>query len=201
MTRHFLLICVAISMLFAGACKRQATETYLPDEGSVALDLEAPPKSIEGTLHLICNYTSQGKTARFRIELGPAQAVADKDAHALEMEFGNGRFVADPRSDSSALLADLKKALEAKVTPTKVQRAIELPFTYVRLGKNMSQAQGGGFSDHPSGNWTTTKIFIEQRSDEGEVFFNYNPLIRKAQFSIKDTDYADFLLAQLAKVL
>lgn len=44
------------------------------------------------------------------------------------------------------------------------------------------------------------KIFIGEGEQEGEVFLNFNPAIRKSQFSIKDADY-DIVLNQLATVL
>jgi len=199
MTRHFFLICVAASMLFTGACKRQTAETYIPDEGSLGFDIEP----INGTAgrQFIATYSAQGKTAKFRIQFGEAKASTNSDARALNLQFGTGKFIAEPGSEASILLVDLKKALDGRTIPVKVQRTPELPFTYVTLGERMSQSAQSGFSEKPAGNWTLTKIFIEEDNQEGEVYLNYNPAIRKAQFSIKDPDYADFLMAQLAKVL
>jgi len=45
------------------------------------------------------------------------------------------------------------------------------------------------------------KILIGNGEDEGEVFLNFNPVSRKAQFSEKDIDYGDTVLAKLATVL
>ncbi len=44
------------------------------------------------------------------------------------------------------------------------------------------------------------KIFIGE-NDEGQVFLNINPDLRKGEFSIKDSEYGNFVLAQLARVL
>jgi len=93
------------------------------------------------------------------------------------------------------------KALEAKHVPAHAQRASRLPFTYVILGENNSQASGGGFSEKPAGNWTAMKIFIGDGEDESEVFLNFNSVSRKAQFSEKDVDYGDTVVAKLATVL
>ncbi len=109
--------------------------------------------------------------------------------------------MAEPGSDASFLLVDLKRALEAKAPPTKVQKLKTLPFTFVNLGDSLSHESGGGFNDKPPGNWTAMKIFIGQREQEGEVFLNFNLAIRKREFSIKDPDYGDLVLAELAKVL
>jgi len=45
------------------------------------------------------------------------------------------------------------------------------------------------------------KIFIGEGDQEGEVFLNFNLAIRKGQLSMKDPDYGDLVLRELAKVL
>jgi hypothetical protein len=77
----------------------------------------------------------------------------------------------------------------------------ENPTTFVNIGENLSQGVNGGFNVAPPGNWTAIKIFIGEGEQESEVFLNINPVIKKGQFSIKDADYGDLVLAQLAKVL
>ena len=137
--------------------------------------------------------------AKFAIEFGATRTVESiKD---FPMAKGEGRFVAEAGSDATILLADLRKALEAKGIPPKVQRVQALPFTFVTFGEKLSQAPGGGFNADPPGGWTAIKIFIGEGEQEGEVFLNFNPAIRKGQFSIKDADYGDILLKQLATVL
>jgi hypothetical protein len=71
----------------------------------------------------------------------------------------------------------------------------------VSFGKNQSQAPGGGFQPKPPGHWTPMKIFIGEGQQESQLFLNLNPVIKKGQFSIKDADYGDIVLAQLARVL
>ena len=117
------------------------------------------------------------------------------------MSSGSGAILAVAGSDASTMLVALAKALEAKHAPAHVQRAPRLPFTYVILGENNSQAGGGGFSAKPPGNWIAMKIFIGDGDNESEVFLNFNPVSRKAQFSEKDIDYGDTVVAKLATVL
>jgi len=45
------------------------------------------------------------------------------------------------------------------------------------------------------------KIFLPKGSDDGEVFLNINRIDGKGEFSIKDSDYGDYVLNALAKVL
>jgi len=99
------------------------------------------------------------------------------------------------------LLIELKTALEAKSFPAKIRRVNSLPFTFVSFGRNQSQASDGGFFANPPGNWTPMKIFIGEGDQKGEVFLNLNPVLGKGQFSIKDPDYGDTVLGQLASVL
>jgi hypothetical protein len=75
--------------------------------------------------------------------------------------------------------------------PDRVARAQTVPFTFASLGENQL----------PSGRWSSLKLFFGEGEQECEVFLNLNPAIGKAEFSIKDSDYGDLLLAQFAKVL
>ncbi len=156
----------------------------------------APVESKSGFRQWVASYATAGKVARFRIELGPTKADSDKK---FPISSGSGRFLREPGSDPSILLADLKKALEAKTVPNKVKRIASLPFEFAILGENQSRSREGGFSDKPPGGWMAMKIFLA--GGEGEVFLNLNTLANKAEFSIKDADYGDIVLAELAKVL
>jgi len=191
----------------ACACNHPATvtqqkteEQYVSDPGSVGFDIE-PMQSKGSTRQWLATYTSQGKTAKFRIELSLSKPLDDKESREFNVESGQGRLISEPGSDASVLLVDLKRALEAKTIPPKIQRVSSLPFRFVSFGSNESQAPGGGFRPEPPGNWTPTKIFIGKGEQEGQVFLNLNPVTRKGQFSIKDPDYGDIVLAQLARVL
>jgi hypothetical protein len=198
---------LATLLLGTPACERYTTapqgriaEAYVPDSGSVGFDI-ASFESVNGSLRMTANYTSQGRTAKFRVEFGTAKTVGAKDSKDFPMKVGAGRFVSVPGSDASVLLLDLKKALEAKALPSKARRLETLPFTFVNIGENLSQAADGGFNAQPPGNWTAIKIFIGEGEQEAELFLNINEVSRKGQFSIKDPDYGDLALAQLAKVL
>jgi len=47
----------------------------------------------------------------------------------------------------------------------------------------------------------SNKSIHRRREQEGEVFMNMNPMVKKGQFSIKDDEYGDAALARLAEVL
>jgi hypothetical protein len=168
-------------------------EAYISDSGSVGFDIR-PLKGQNGSLRLEATYESRGRLAKFAIEFGPTHNVESKDSKDFPMGMGQGRFLAEPGSDATVLLADLQKALEAKTIPAKTQRVQALPFTFVNLGDNLSQGPGGGFNANPPGGWTAIKIFMGEGEQEGEMFVNFNQTIGKGQFSIKDADYGDLVL-------
>jgi hypothetical protein len=179
--------------------QENASETYIPVAGAVAFDIRHQSGK-EGS-EWLATYEGHGKTAKFRIELDQEKSLDDKESRNFGIKSGKGRFVAELGSDSSDLLHELKTTLEAKSFPAKVRRVNTLPFTFVSFGRNQSQASDGGFSANPPGNWIPMKIFIGDGNQEGEVFLNLNPVLWKGQFSIKDPDYGDIVLKQLASVL
>lgn len=196
-----------ILTLKAVACEKPKAATPLQterpciaDSNSVGFDI-ALLYETKDSQQWLASYTAQGKLARFRIELNNPEEIPDEDSKRFGIKSGKGRLIAEPGSDASALLHDLEIALEAKTTPKKVRRVDALPFTYVRLGDHQSQAPNGGFNALPPGNWTPIKVFIGEGERPGEVFMNMNPVLKKGQFSIKDEQCADAVLARLAEVL
>lgn len=194
------LAILAIHNIRATPTRQATTEAYISDSGSVGFDIQRV-KTDEGTLRLEASYESKGKLAEFVIELGPTGNVESKDSKDFPMGTGEGRFLSKAGSDATFLVADLQEALQARSTPVNIHRVKALPFTFVNLGDNLSQASNGGFNTNPAGSWTAMKIFIGEGDQEGEVFVNFSPSLGKGQFSIKDADYGDAVLKQLATVL
>jgi hypothetical protein len=144
-------------------------EHYIAVPDSVGFDIEQLPGDCSAQ-HWLATYVSKGKAAKFRIELGPPKSLEDKESKDFDIQQGEGRFLAEPGSEASVLLVDLKNALEAKRFPTKVRRARDLPFVFVSLGQNQSQDAGGGFNDQPPGHWTPIKLFIGEGSKRARCF-------------------------------
>jgi len=87
--------------------------------------------------------------------------------------------------------------------PTPVQRVHvpgPLSIKTAILGQNMKRESKGGFSGEAD-DWTATKWFPEHDGHSGEVYFNYSLGKRWGEFSEKDADYADDLLAVFAAAL
>jgi hypothetical protein len=178
------------------AQQKAATEPLVPDvgEGWLSFDLQGPEAEEHSDATMFhATYRAEGKVARFDFELNTKQPSADG------LQFG--RFIAVPGSDSSVLLLNLKKTLEAKKMPAATQHATEVPFAFVVLGNDMSHGIDGEMLPEPRGHWTAMRLFIGHEKDESEVFLNYNASLHKGEFSIKDAEYGDTLLRYLAKVL
>jgi hypothetical protein len=173
------------------------TEAYSPADGAVGLDI-LPVSGTKGSRAWLATYTDENGTTKFRIELDALVKASDE---GFAMSSGKGRFLAEAGSSPIPLLEGLKKALQAKHMPTKVRKADVLPFDYVSLGENQTRFTDGGFAAKPKGNWTAMKIFLPQGKDEGEVFLNIDAVDHRAEFSIKDPDYGDAVVRELAKVL
>jgi len=189
------LLCLASSSRSVDQRSDRKVEPNGPTAGAVAFEI-APVEAKAVVRQWTATYSAAGKTARFRIEMGPVKVSGDK---AFPISSGKGRFLSEPGSDSSVLLLDLKKALGAKTVPDKIGKVASLPFEFVILGENQSRSSGGGFSDKQRGDWTAMKVFLA--GGEGEVFLNLNPVANKAEFSIKDSDYGDIVLSELARIL
>jgi hypothetical protein len=177
---------------------RMQFESYRQDPNAVGVRIE-PFRDSECTVGGSCyvaTYAWQGSVAKFRIEFDP---LSKKNNNQFVTAIGKGRIISVAGSDSTLLLQHLKKALEAKSIPNHATRSSQIEFDYVTLGDHMSQAPEGGFNAEPPGNWAPNKLFLA--GGEGEVFFNINPVMKMAEFSIKDPDYGDIVLRELAKVL
>ena len=205
MIRWLLLCAAAVALVLSPGCNRVADRTvaverHQPDEASVGFDLE-PLQSDDGSQQWIGIYNSAGKIARFRIDFGAAESTPGKTAGDSGVKSGEGALIPEPGSDSSVLLVDLQKALRAKTAPRAPLTKTSIPFTYVNIGNNLSQARAGGFSANPPGNWTALKLIFGEGDRESEIFLNINAASQKGQFSMKDPGHGDWALAELAKVL
>jgi len=192
---------VFLAAVFSAGCEKPVeqpiTEPQVPPVGDGYLMFSLRPddaNSSDTLKRYQAAYVADGKTARFDVELTMARASGP-----LPVAFTKGRFIAVANSDASSFLAALQKPLGAKNLPVNAARVSELPFNAVILGQHTSHSPNGGFAVKPPGNWTTTKLFLGEKSSE--VFLNINPVLGKGEFSQKDSEYGDDVLAELAKVL
>jgi hypothetical protein len=200
MKTHLLMLVLLVAGLCAGCEKQEAqpvAEPQVPAVGDSWLMFSLRPAdgaSSDNVKRYSAAYVADGKTARFDIELTMARPSGQ-----IPVAFTKGKFIAVPNSDASGLLVALQKTLQAKNLPTNPVRVAELPFSAAILGDHVSHSPNGGFAVKPPGNWTTIKIFLGDGSSE--VYLNLNSVLGKGEFAIKDRDYGDGVLQELAKVL
>ena len=195
------VVVIAISLSLIG-CSRHSTdrelrlaEPYSPTAGAVLLNI-LPVHGTEGSQGWLAAYTDESGITKFRIELDPPVKSSD-----VLMSSGKGRFLAEAESNPILLLEALKKALQAKHMPTKARKTDVLLFDYIIVGENQTRLADGGFADKPKGTWTAMKIFLSHGKDEGEVYLNIDAVDHQAELSIKDSEYGDAVLQELANVL
>jgi hypothetical protein len=181
-----LLACQKVS-----APKAPADEIYNPAPGAVGVDL-IPRNTDPATMRWLVTYSDGTTTTKFQVEFN------HQNSGSL-LPTGKGQMVPVAGSDPTPLLDALKEALEARRTPKHTQKVEALPFEYTLTGSDQSRALDGTFSSNPRGNWTTTKLTLS--GGRAQVYFNFNPLIHKGEFAIKDLEYGDRLVAEFAKVL
>ena len=214
MFRNFWLAVAAGALVYLGGCGRssgspeKAAPSGLQTELNIPANDEEPTAvvfqikridtvlSIPGVEYYECRYQALERIAKFGLEIkkGP---MTGKPA----MAGVGGKFVAIAGSQDSVLLQDLARSLDAKRIPSNSIRIPEMPFDGMVLGEAESRNFHGGYSENPKGNWTTMKIFLPKGGDEGELYLNLNPVAGQGEFSIKDSDYGDYIVAELAKVL
>ena len=199
-----LVVFAATLLILAIGCGRVGiafvdhnSEPLVPEvgDGWLMFDL-LPLRQSDAFQSYDCTFEAEGKTARFQFEVNSGATSGDPP-----VAFGSGKFIAVAGSDASVFLRKLQKALEAKTLPVRPKRVAELPFKAAILGANQSHSKDGGFFTKPPGHWTAMKIFIGKKDDPPEVFLNFNTVLQKGEFSIKDPDYGDELLEEFAEVL
>jgi len=190
---------LVLPLLCCACVRKSPSEPQVPDVGNGWLSFAIqPPEQRGDTTQFHATYNVEAKTARFDFEVIEATPTRGAEIEIIPCK---GRFLSVPNSDASVLLRNLKNSLEAKTMPSGTARIKELPFSCLILGTRQSHAPDGGFFTKPPGNWTAMKIFIGMRDDPPEVFLNFNPVLGKGEFSIKDPEYGDDVLFELAKVL
>jgi hypothetical protein len=179
-------------------CNRVAHRSVAVEQhvSPVGFDLETLPSG-DGSQQWIGTYNSPGKIARFRIDFGAPESTPGNAG----VKSGEGTLIPEPGSDSSVLLVDLQKALRARTAPKAPLTKTSVPFTYITIGDNLSQAPDGGFNANPPGNWTALKLIFGDGDRESEIFLHINASVKRGQFSMKNPGDGDLALAELAKVL
>lgn len=192
---------VGLGVLVA-ACRKKPSVEQIASSDSVFFSIRqlSAVDTVEGqVVTWLGTHNREGKEARFKIE-----ATLKEPKQGNPFVFGTGAFFREDTSDSSVLLKEIAQALEAKETPSVGSKTNKLLFTTAILGRNLSRGIGkdalaGSFTSDPKGDWLALKIFVAE--GEGEFFLNLNSKTGQGEFSIKDPEYGDIVVRELARVL
>lgn len=116
--------------------------------------------------------------------------------------WGQAMMIVNDRAAGGRFLSLFEKSFPGTL-PSPTDRAYEpqpLTISTAILGEDLAREPEGGFFG-AGGGWTATKWFPEFDGRSGEIYFNYNLGAGEAEFSEKDADYADDLLAVFAEAL
>jgi hypothetical protein len=135
----------------------------------------------------------------FRIELLLKPKKGDSP-----FAFSRGALVREKGADGAWFLRELAGVLEARNVPTRAVPANRLDFDVAILGVSLSRGAGpdefaGGFTSSPPGRWMALKAFVA--NGEGEFFLNLNPATGRGEVAIKDPEYGDVVVRELARIL
>jgi hypothetical protein len=116
--------------------------------------------------------------------------------------WGKAALVVADRAAGERFIGAFAKAFHA--SPPRARASVlplePLVMGTAILGENLKRSPGGGFDGTGEG-WSATKWFPQEYGLEAEVFFNYNLPSREGEFSEKDPDYRQDLIAILATAL
>ncbi|MEO5930358.1 MAG: hypothetical protein ABIR47_10540 [Candidatus Kapaibacterium sp.] len=143
-------------------------------------------------------YEAEGKTARFQLDL----KLPRHHDNSGRFSSARGTLYRVSNSDPSILLGDIAKALKANAPPKPKKRLDSLTLPMVVLGTGMSRANdsnGGHLASEPEGNWIATKVFVAD--GDAEFYLNLNLIDGWGEISIKDENYGDAVVGELAEVL
>jgi hypothetical protein len=172
---------LVLAILCSAACAAGAVVPKSPDRFTVRFYAHlVPGKDHSFPLVFAASYPGRGSTARFDIALDGFQSIEF-------LSTGRVTLIAVPGSDAHSFLAALERALDATRMPSTPKRVKRLALDCVIL--DYSRKTG----------WIHTKLFFGD--DQGEVFLNLNPRTGRGEFSLKDSDYGNYVLAQLARVV
>ena len=131
--------------------------------------------------------------------VGVSAEIGEQNLH---LAWGKAVLIVKDREAGIRFIELFGKVFAGKMPPVGKQAHVPKPLSVntAILGSKMSREDLGGFTGMKGG-WTATKWFPSYDGHEGEVYFNYNLEKRQGEFSEKDADYADELMAILASAL
>lgn len=117
------------------------------------------------------------------------------------MAFGEVVLAAPSPAEGQKLVSELARRFHGTDPPARlaVTTVAPKPFSAVFLATD-AKREGAGFSGS-GGGYYATKLFLQRRGIEAEVFFNFSLKTKTGEFAEKDSDYANDMVAFFASEL
>ena len=114
--------------------------------------------------------------------------------------YGKALWTVPDPSSGADLVAVFARVFEGKLPAAEPSRPlVPEPFAFVALGDAPARDEHGGVSG--GGTWRVHKLFLQRAGLEAEVFLNLDLAGKRGEFTEKDFDYADHLVAFMAREL
>jgi hypothetical protein len=126
----------------------------------------------------------------------PGNADGEEDT---PFRFSKGMLTVPDAAEGAKLVEAVRRVFKGAKPEERARNPLRIePISIALLGTNVGRT-ARGFSG--TGTWAATKLFLQRPGIEAEVFFNFDLTSKEGEFSEKDGDYADDLLAFLAAEL
>jgi hypothetical protein len=180
-------------LLAVGGAQRALADAPAPRPGTFRI-VESSVRS-DGSRHYLADASEGPKACGFEIVIGKAKPTSDG-----LFGFAPATILRKPGADCRPFLRGLATELGYRGKLPAPRPAEQLAASVAILGENQSRASlEVGYSSEPPGNWTVTKLFLAD--GEGEVFLNLDAVDHVGEFSVKDEDYAQIVITELARIM
>jgi hypothetical protein len=110
--------------------------------------------------------------------------------------FSQATMFVPNRNAGARVAAAFGQAFRTDVpTPIEPEPLLPTTFTLADFGGNLSE----NLTQSPGGNWTATKLFLQEPGLDAEVFFNFDLVDGLGKFAEKDEDYRSDILYFVAE--
>jgi hypothetical protein len=135
-----------------------------------------------------------------RVLIGTRTRSSDK--RKVPVSWGEAMIIVSDAAAGARFVETFAKAFHQTPPPAYGQNpTLRLKMQTAEFGRNLVRDPRGGFKDGSGGSWSATKWFLQDDMGEAEVFFNYSPADKLAEFAEKDEDYREDLVRQLVIAL
>lgn len=157
---------------------------------------KAPPFHADGGSYTYFDARMKGG-ARFTFGFAEPKPAGG----GMPMSFGDVLLYVSSPSEGQKLVTEVARTFHGKEPPAHPAATLPAPVpiraVFLAMGVERKEAGFGG----SGGGYYATKLFLQRRGLEAEVFFNFSLVAKRGQFAEKDADYADDMVAFLAGAL